>query len=82
MSPVFTPFVDGPLQREPLRAAITAAYRTPESEAVAGLLVQARLPQPQAEAAQALSEKRARLEPVLAEAEAAAVEASSGAPLT
>ena len=57
MSPAFQPFVDGPLQREPLRAAITAAYRRPEPEAVADLLAQARLPRAQADAAQALAQR-------------------------
>ena len=60
MSPVFQQFVDGPLQREPLRAAITAAYRRPEPEAVADLLVQARLSRAQADAAQALAQRIAR----------------------
>jgi len=60
MSPAFQQFVDGPLQREPLRAAITAAYRKPESEAVASLLAQARLPGAQADAAQALAQRIAR----------------------
>ena len=60
MSPVFPPFADGPLQREPLRAAITAACRRPEPEAVADLLAQARLPKAQADAAQALAQRLAR----------------------
>ncbi len=60
MSPAFQQFVDGPLQREPLRAAITAAWRKPESEAVADLLAQARLPGAQADAAQALAQRIAR----------------------
>lgn len=60
MSPAFTSFVDGPLQREPLRAAITAAYRQPEPEAVADLLTHARLPKAQADAAQALAQRIAR----------------------
>ena len=60
MSPAFHQFVDGPLQREPLRAAITAAYRKPEPEAVAALLAQARLPRVQADAAQALAQRIAR----------------------
>jgi RHH-type proline utilization regulon transcriptional repressor/proline dehydrogenase/delta 1-pyrroline-5-carboxylate dehydrogenase len=57
MSNVFVPFVDGPVQREPLRAAITAAYRLPETEAVATLLEQARLPAAQAQAAQGLAHR-------------------------
>ncbi len=60
MSPVFPPFADGPLQREPLRAAITAACRRPEPEAVADLLAQARLPKAQADAAQSLAQRIAR----------------------
>ncbi|MFT4240898.1 MAG: bifunctional proline dehydrogenase/L-glutamate gamma-semialdehyde dehydrogenase PutA, partial [Acidovorax sp.] len=39
----------------PLRAAITNAYRLPEPEALAPLLAQARLPQPMADAAQQLA---------------------------
>ncbi|MBY0408886.1 MAG: trifunctional transcriptional regulator/proline dehydrogenase/L-glutamate gamma-semialdehyde dehydrogenase, partial [Burkholderiaceae bacterium] len=39
----------------PLRAAITAAYRRPEPEALAPLLAQARLPQDQATAAEQLA---------------------------
>ena len=60
MSPAFQQFVDGPLQREPLRAAITAAWRKPEPEAVTSLLEQARLPGAQADAAQALAQRIAR----------------------
>jgi RHH-type transcriptional regulator, proline utilization regulon repressor / proline dehydrogenase / delta 1-pyrroline-5-carboxylate dehydrogenase len=60
MSPAFRQFVDGPLQREPLRAAITAAWRRPEPEAMADLLPQARLPRQQADAAQALALRIAR----------------------
>ena len=60
MSPAFQQFVDGPLQREPLRAAITAAWRKPEPEAVTSLLEQARLPGAQADAAQALAHRIAR----------------------
>jgi len=60
MTPAFAHFVDGPLRREPLRAAITAACRRPESEAVASLLEQARLPPARAEAAQALARRLAR----------------------
>lgn len=44
----------------PLRAAITAAYRRPEPEALAPLLAQARLPQDQAAAAQQLALRIAR----------------------
>ena len=39
----------------PLRAAITAAYRRPEPEALAPLLAQARLPADQAAAAEQLA---------------------------
>ncbi|MEY5097536.1 MAG: trifunctional transcriptional regulator/proline dehydrogenase/L-glutamate gamma-semialdehyde [Pseudomonadota bacterium] len=60
MSQSFNQFVDGPLQREPLRAAITAAWRRPDSEAVATLLGLARLPRAQADAAQALAQRIAR----------------------
>ena len=60
MSPAFQQFVDGPLQREPLRAASTAAWRKPEPEAVTSLLEQARLPGAQADAAQALAQRIAR----------------------
>jgi len=49
------PLTDGPLQREPRRAAITAACRIPEPEAVAALLPQARLAPAQAEAAHTLA---------------------------
>ena len=53
-----TPFADfaprTPLS-SPLRAAITAAYRRPEPEALAPLLAQARLPQDQAAAAERLA---------------------------
>nr|WP_296015224.1 trifunctional transcriptional regulator/proline dehydrogenase/L-glutamate gamma-semialdehyde dehydrogenase [uncultured Acidovorax sp.] len=44
----------------PLRVAITAAYRRPEPEALAALLAQARLPQDQAAAAQQLALRIAR----------------------
>ena len=44
-----------PATRSPLRAAITAAYRRPEPEAVPPLVAAARLPAPTAAAAQALA---------------------------
>ena len=49
------PLADGPLQREPLRSAITAACRLPEPQAVAALLDAARLPPAQAQAAHTLA---------------------------
>jgi RHH-type transcriptional regulator, proline utilization regulon repressor / proline dehydrogenase / delta 1-pyrroline-5-carboxylate dehydrogenase len=56
----FSRFIDGPLQREPLRTAITAAYRRPETEAVPALLEQARLPAVLAQASQALAQSIAQ----------------------
>ena len=46
--------------RSPLRAAITAAYRRPEPEAVPLLVAAARLPAPTAAAAQALASRLAQ----------------------
>jgi RHH-type transcriptional regulator, proline utilization regulon repressor / proline dehydrogenase / delta 1-pyrroline-5-carboxylate dehydrogenase len=46
--------------RSPLRAAITAAYRRPEPEAIPPLLAEARLPQTTAAAAQALARRLAQ----------------------
>ncbi|MEO8310216.1 MAG: trifunctional transcriptional regulator/proline dehydrogenase/L-glutamate gamma-semialdehyde dehydrogenase [Caldimonas sp.] len=46
--------------RSPLRAAITAAYRRPEPEAVPPLVDEARLPPPTAAAAQALARRLAQ----------------------
>ena len=51
----FADFAPRTLLSNPLRAAITAAYRRPEPEALAPLLAQARLPQEQAAAAQQLA---------------------------
>ncbi|WP_212744166.1 trifunctional transcriptional regulator/proline dehydrogenase/L-glutamate gamma-semialdehyde dehydrogenase [Ramlibacter sp. 2FC] len=59
----FQPFqkvVDGPLRREPLRAAISAACRLPEPEVLPPLLERARLPEPLAQASQALAQRIAR----------------------
>ncbi|MDD0840655.1 trifunctional transcriptional regulator/proline dehydrogenase/L-glutamate gamma-semialdehyde dehydrogenase [Curvibacter sp. HBC61] len=56
----FAPFTPGLSPATPLRAAITAAWRRPEPEALADLLPQARLPQPQAEATQQLAQRLAR----------------------
>ena len=49
-----------PATRSPLRAAITAAYRRPEPEAVPPLVAAARLPAPTAAAAQALARRLAQ----------------------
>jgi len=49
-----------PATRSPLRAAITAAYRRPEPEAVPPLVAAARLPGPTAAAAQALARRLAQ----------------------
>ena len=49
-----------PATRSPLRAAITAAYRRPEPEAVPPLVAEARLPAPAAAAAQALARRLAQ----------------------
>src|SRR6476469_649981 len=49
-----------PAMRSPLRAAITAAYRRPEPEAVPPLVAAARLPAPAAAAAQALARRLAQ----------------------
>jgi RHH-type proline utilization regulon transcriptional repressor/proline dehydrogenase/delta 1-pyrroline-5-carboxylate dehydrogenase len=51
----FTAFADGLVDPSPLRAAITAAVRLAEPEALPPLIAQARLPTAQAEAAQALA---------------------------
>jgi RHH-type proline utilization regulon transcriptional repressor/proline dehydrogenase/delta 1-pyrroline-5-carboxylate dehydrogenase len=56
----FARFVAGPLQREPLRQAITAAWRRPEPELLPGLLEQARLDRPIYTATQALAQQLAR----------------------
>jgi RHH-type proline utilization regulon transcriptional repressor/proline dehydrogenase/delta 1-pyrroline-5-carboxylate dehydrogenase len=52
--------VDGPLEREPLRRAITAACRQPEPELLPGLLQEARLSPQQHQAAQQLAHRLAR----------------------
>jgi RHH-type transcriptional regulator, proline utilization regulon repressor / proline dehydrogenase / delta 1-pyrroline-5-carboxylate dehydrogenase len=49
-----------PAERSPLRRAITAATRPPETEAVPPLLAEARLPMPLAEAAYALARRLAQ----------------------
>ena len=49
-----------PATRSPLRAAITAAYRRPEPQAVPPLVAAARLPGPTAAAAQALARRLAQ----------------------
>jgi len=51
----FADFAPRPLLDNPLRGAITAAYRRPEPEALAPLLAQARLPQDLAASAQQLA---------------------------
>ena len=51
----FSRVVDGPLAREPLRRAITAAWRQPEPELLPGLSAQARLNPTQHQAAQELA---------------------------
>ncbi|WP_027476121.1 trifunctional transcriptional regulator/proline dehydrogenase/L-glutamate gamma-semialdehyde dehydrogenase [Curvibacter gracilis] len=56
----FQPFTPGLQPASPLRAAITAAWRRPETEVVPELLAQARLPQPLAEATQQLAQRLAR----------------------
>lgn len=56
----FARFVAGPLQREPLRQAITAAWRCPEPELLPGLLEQARLDASTHAATQALAQQLAR----------------------
>ena len=56
----FEPFTPGLQSASALRAAITAAWRRPETEVVPELLNQARLPQALAEATQALAQRLAR----------------------
>jgi len=56
----FSRVVDGPLAREPLRRAITAAWRQPEPELLPGLVAQARLNPAQHQAAQELARHLAR----------------------
>ena len=51
----FAAFAPRPADQGPLREAITAAYRTPEPEALAPLLEQAQLPPDLDAAAQALA---------------------------
>ena len=59
--PASPAFAEGlPADPSPLRAAITAAWRRPEPEAVAALLPSARLPQPAVQAAQALARRLAQ----------------------
>src|SRR5690349_5833495 len=53
----FATFADGPAAPSALRARITAACRPPESEALAPLLTQARLPADQAAEAHALAHR-------------------------
>lgn len=53
----FATFADGPAAPSALRARITAACRPPESEALAPLLAQARLPAGQADEAHALAHR-------------------------
>jgi len=55
--PPFTAFTPGLAPPTPLRAAITAAWRMPEPQAVAPLLEQARLAPGQAEATDALAQR-------------------------
>lgn len=52
---VFLDFAESILPQSVLRAAITGAYRRPETEALPMLLEQARLPQDQAEATQKMA---------------------------
>ena len=54
------PVLTTPLNRSPLREAITALTRTPEPELLPGLLRAATLPEAQAQAAQALALRIAR----------------------
>ena len=56
----FTDFVDGPIERPPLRAAITALWRTPEPELLPGLVAAARLTPEQQAATQALAQQLAQ----------------------
>jgi len=51
----FSHVVDGPLAREPLRRAITAAWRRPEPELLPGLVAQARLAPVMHQAAQGVA---------------------------
>ena len=54
-APAYDALAVEPAAPGPLRAAITAAWRRPEAEALAPLLARAQLPAPQAEAAQTLA---------------------------
>lgn len=56
----FTDFVDGPLERPPLRAAITAAWRQPETALLPDLVAAARLCPEQHAATQALARQLAQ----------------------
>ncbi|MFM9922214.1 trifunctional transcriptional regulator/proline dehydrogenase/L-glutamate gamma-semialdehyde dehydrogenase [Variovorax sp. H27-G14] len=56
----FSDFADGVAQPSALRAAVTAAYRRPEPEALAPLLAQARLPADLGHEAQALAHRIAQ----------------------
>uniref|UniRef100_UPI0018E34EF7 proline dehydrogenase family protein n=1 Tax=Macromonas nakdongensis TaxID=1843082 RepID=UPI0018E34EF7 len=53
-------YAEGPLQRDALRSAISAACRLPEAQAVAALLPQATLPPGLAASSQALAQRIAR----------------------